>query len=132
LSDLEEYLNEAKLIEFDWHSFDCCAFPANWIVKKRNVDPMARWRNQYNDEASARAFISSSGGLTSLWLLGMSDAGLYEQPDIPIAGDVGVLNVPCASGMEEIGGIFTGKRWSMLSPNGIFCASVDPVMIWRV
>lgn len=93
---------------------------------------MARWRGAYDDEKSARKFIADCGGLVPLWLLGMSDAGLYENPDEPKEGDVGIVKVVGEHGDEEVGGIFMGKRWAMLSPNGLFCASVEPVMIWRV
>lgn len=92
---------------------------------------MARWRGNYSTEQEARDFIASAGGLPMLWLLGMIDVGLPE-PDRPRLGDVGIVVVLGEHGPEEVGAIYGGKRWHMRSPNGLFCASVEPVMFWRV
>lgn len=94
-------------------------------------DPMARWRGKYSTEQEARQLIKEAGGLSLLWMLGMIDVGLPE-PDAARIGDVGVVTVMGEQGVEAVGAIFTGKRWSMRSPNGLFCASVEPIMYWRV
>jgi hypothetical protein len=92
---------------------------------------MARWRGGYDDEAGARALIAKAGGLVQLMTLGMIDAGIPEC-DEPHIGDVGIVAVLGEHGPEEVGAIYQGKRWAMRSPNGLFCASVVPLITWRV
>lgn len=92
---------------------------------------MHLWRGRYDSEEAAREMIADGGGLPMLWLLGMIEIGLPE-PDKPKLGDVGIVEVLGEHGPEEVGAIFMGKRWAMRSPNGLFCASVEPVMFWRV
>lgn len=77
------------------------------------------------------SLIRDAGGLAMLWTLGMLDVSLPE-PDAPRIGDVGVVEAMTIDGPQQVGAIFGGKRFAMLSPNGVFCASVPAVMIWRV
>lgn len=95
-------------------------------------DPMARWRGKYSTEEQAREFIADSGGLSMLWILGMIEAGVWSEPDAPIIGDVGIVRVLGENGPEEVGAIFSGKRWVMRAPRGLYSASVPHVMIWRM
>jgi hypothetical protein len=100
-------------------------------VYQNHNDPMARWRDQYDDEPTARQYIADAHGIIELMTLGMIDAGIPEC-DEPRIGDVGIVTVLGEHGPEEVGAIYQGKRWAMRSPNGLFCASVTPLITWRV
>lgn len=128
---LHRYLIEAASQPHEWGVSDCCTFAADWVVECGYPDPMARWRGKYDTQQGAMSLIRDNGGLSMLWMLGMLDVGLPE-PDAPRIGDVGVVEAMTVEGPQQVGAIFGGKRWSMLSPNGLFCASVPAVMIWRV
>lgn len=96
---------------------------------------MAKWRGAYDSEDAARTLIADSGGLSMLWIVGMVGAGLWSEPGLPMLGDVGVVRVMGVNGPEEVGAIYGGKRWHMLSPDGLYSASIDKQnvsMIWRV
>lgn len=130
-ADLQVYLMEARATPFAWGDADCCSFSADWVQRRTGHDPMARWRGKYSTEGEARKYIADAGGLSMLWLLGMIDVGVPEV-DFPRIGDVGIVTVLGEHGKEEVGGIFGGRRWFVRSTSGIFSASFDPVMVWRV
>ena len=94
-----------------------------------HADPAARWRGKY-DEAGATALVKQHGML-ALWTLGMIDAQIPEC-DEPQIGDVGIVECVTDDGFNQVGAIFTGKRWSALSPKGVFQASMPCIQAWRV
>ena len=128
---LGEYLRLAGGRRWEWGAWDCCAFPAGWVMECGHPDPMALWRGRYASEAQAQGLIDEAGGLADLWAIGL---GALPEPDAPIAGDVAVCLVGSAGGLAENGGIFTGERWAFLGSRGLICSSVDPgriVRVWR-
>lgn len=133
-ADLQTFLMEAVSTPFQYGLHDCCTFATDWCVYAGHDDPMAAWRGQYDSEEGADALIAECGGLLPMWELGMIEAQLPEA-DEPRLGDVAVLRVMTDKGPGEVGAIYGGKRWHMLSPNGMFSASMERehiLRIWRV
>lgn len=128
---LHRYLTEKASEPFEYGINDCATLAADWVVEHGHSDPMRRWRGKYDSEQAARDLICAHGGLAMLWMLGTMDAELPE-PDILRVGDVGIVQMATEQGQEEVGAIYGGKRWVMLSEKGLFCASVKPIMAWRV
>ena len=98
---------------------------------RTGFDPMWFIRGGYDREADARKAIVQAGGLINLWRLGLSDLMLPE-PDVPRVGDVGIVEVMGESGPEDVGAIYGGKRWAMLSPGGLFCVKEKAKAQWRL
>lgn len=133
-ADLQTYLMEAASTPFQYGLHDCCSFACDWCVYAGNDDPMTAWRGLYESEQGAEELIAESGGLLAMFDLGMIEAQIPEA-DEPRIGDVAVLRVLTENGPGEVGAIYGGKRWHMLSPNGMFSASMERehiLRIWRV
>lgn len=128
---LHRYLIEKASDPFEYGVNDCATFPADWCIENGHSDPMRRWRGKYDSEESARDLICSAGGLSMLWMLGTMDAALPE-PDLLRIGDVGVVAMMTPNGPDEVGAIYLGRRWAVLCESGLLCASVKPIMAWRV
>jgi len=130
-SDLQTYMMEISSTPWIWGDNDCCSLAADWCVARGYDDPMERWRGKYDCEVGARGFINEYGGLPSLWLIGMADAGIEETSN-PEIGDIGIAEVNGDHGPELVGAIYAGRRWHMRSPLGIYSARVEPILCWRV
>lgn len=128
-TDLHRFIVNGSSLQFEYGPHDCAIWPANWCVMRGHSDPAARWRGKY-DEAGARRLIEQYG-LLDLWTLGMIDAQIPEC-DEPCIGDVGIVECLTDDGFNQCGAIFTGKRWSSLSPKGVFQASMPVLRSWRV
>lgn len=131
--DLHRYLVETASgpFSYDDDGIDCCEFAADWVLERTGFDPMWFVRGGYKTEAEARKIVSDAGGLINLWRLGLSDLMLPE-PDSPRIGDVGIVRVNGEHGPEEVGAIYGGKRWAMLSRDGLFCVKEKAVAQWRL
>lgn len=128
---LTEYLAEARSRPWQWGAWDCCAYPAEWVRRIAGADPMMRWRGTYSDEDGAIAHMNGAGGIVNLWTLGMIDI-LAPEVDEPQAGDVGVIRGLGVCGQEcHAGGIYTGKRWTFLTPNGVGQCHTEHLIAWR-
>lgn len=128
---LGDYLKAAADRRFVYGDHDCCTFPGDWVRLCGHPDPVHEWRGLYSTEAEAQALIADAGGLAELWTRGMART-ICQMTESPAEGDIGVIKVLGESGPVENGGIFTGKRWAFLSPNGIFVSSIDPAFIVKV
>jgi len=128
-TDLHRFIANGSSLQFEYGPHDCAIWPANWCIMRGHTDPAARWRGKY-DEAGARRLIEQYG-LLDLWTLGMIDAQIPECDD-PRIGDVGIVECLTDDGFNQCGAIFTGKRWSSLSPKGVFQASMPVLRSWRV
>lgn len=122
--DLGEYLIAASRKKHVYGAWDCCVFPADWIVANGWPDPMAEWRGGYVDASAA------DDGLVPLAASGLAGVGMPFTA-APILGDVGVISVLG----QEAGAIFTGRRWALVAPRGLAFISADPAIVvraWRV
>ncbi|NBC37369.1 hypothetical protein GTZ99_12490 [Novosphingobium sp. FSY-8] len=124
--DLGSYLAQAAMRHHQVGIWDCCIFPADWVVANGYPDPMADWRGTYASEAAA----DTRGGIEEAFLTGMERAGLSLAAE-PLSGDVGLIEVAG----QHAGAIWTGRRWAFVAPRGLAVASVAPeyvIGIWRV
>lgn len=128
---LGEYLRLAGTRKWDWGTWDCCAFPAGWVMENNHPDPMALWRGRYSSAEEAQALIEEAGGLVELWAIALGALPVVEEPQ---AGDVAVCMVFGPDGLEASGGIYTGDKWAFLAPRGVYAGPVEPqhvIRIWR-
>ena len=132
---LAAFLADAVRTRFEWGKRDCCLFPADWVRLNRGTDPAAAYRGRYGSETECAAVLERGGGLAAVASAGAALAGLQpvEQPE---SGDVGVVRVLSLVGDRyeavQVGAIFTGRRWAVLTPDGLLTLPAEPVMAWRV
>jgi hypothetical protein len=134
MSGLGDYLAAAATRPFDYGHQDCCTFPADWVLLRRGVDPMANLRGRYASEEEAQEIIEDAGGLVAIWTRELDAAGIGSVATAR-EGDIGVIAVIGEHGLTANGGIFTGKRWAFLAPRGLFASSIEPahvMKVWRV
>lgn len=124
---LGDYLATAGRLAFDPCVHDCCTLPADWAVLRGRPDPMALWRGAYGSEAAAQGLIDEAGGLLALWRRGMAGAGIPEAVGLE-PGDIGVVTFREAI---DSCGIFTGRRWAIMTSNGLAALRASPVKAWR-
>jgi hypothetical protein len=54
--------------------------------------------------------------------------------EVPEAGDIGVVLLVTAQGRYEMGGIFTGQKWAIVTPDGLSIVRLRPsnvLGVWR-
>lgn len=116
-ASLREYLAECSRRPFQWGTFDCCTFAADWIFTNTGWDPMADLRGRYSSEFGALRLIREAGGLENLLSARM---GRCVGRDVPLAA---VLTYP---GQEPACAIPVGARWAHLTPDGVSIVAPTP------
>ncbi|BEV00066.1 DUF6950 family protein [Novosphingobium olei] len=120
MTELGEFLQEVAHRRREIGVWDCCTFPAAWLMWRGLPDPMADFRGTYdgNDEAT---------DLVEAFEIAASSVGLVGVND-PREGDIGVVSVLG----HQAGAIFTGKRWALVADRGLAFASVERECVWKV
>jgi len=112
---------------FAWGSSDCDLSMADYVQMLTGKDPAAAWRNQYRDEAGARAFIGCAGGNVHLVTRGMSSIGLLPVSE-PLRGDVVVVDL----GSAQITGLFLAPYVALRMERGVLRTKRFPILkVWR-
>jgi len=112
---LGDYLVEAARTPWQDGVHDCSAWPAQWAGIALPDD-----------------YASHGRPLSEVWAEVIGDQ--MKIVDEPQAGDVGVVRVITPHGHDEIGGIFTGEKWALLTARGLATVrlpSSNVVAVWR-
>lgn len=129
---LAEFLSEASRKGVVWaDQHDCCMWLADWVLAKTGVDPGARLRGRYRTATGCLRVLRQEGGVLALVSRCAVAAGL-PRTDEPRAGDIGVVRLLTASGLQSVGAICTGPRWAALALDGLVSQPASPVAAWRV
>ena len=117
---------------FVWGSWDCCLYPAAWVLERTGIDPARRWRGAYDDEDGALAFVSAGRGLARVMEVAAAEAGLLRAQR-PSLGAVGVIRSDDPR-IRLMGAVCVADGfWSTVAPEGgIAVARVRPVVAWEV
>lgn len=122
--DLGDYLTLCGKHRWQWGVYDCCTFPADWLMLCRGVDPMEPWRGLYHDEAGCIDILAEAGGLVPLWTRGLGE----QSAEAARPGDVAVVGL----WGHEAGAIWTGQRWAVRAPRGLSLTdTVEVKAVWR-
>jgi hypothetical protein len=127
---LGEYIAR-PLPGWDWRTLDCCRWVDRWVVLNGHPSPIEMLDLRYDSERSALRAIRRGGGLVKLWTRGMELAGV-SVAEMPIAGDVGVVESQTVCGTNEAAGIYTGSRWVTLGLRGLDAFPAVALRAWRV
>lgn len=118
--DLGAYVQRTATLPWQWGAQDCTIWVADWCLIRWGIDPAARYRGRYDDEAGALTLIS---------------AGLLEtiNPEIPLRrmddpaeGDIGVIEIMG----RQVAAIWSGRHWLFRTPRGIGMTSRSAIAIW--
>ncbi len=127
MSDLAAYLKASVRERWQPGTHDCCTYPGDWAMTWGLGDPVAEWRGTYRSDAQAIRLITHAGGLLNLWERGLTSIGVPRVHD-PRPGDVGVVLAMTENGVEPVGAICTGDKWSFRTAAGLIFA---PAMLRR-
>lgn len=114
-SRLAAALDAARDKPFRWGEFDCGLFAGDCVLAMTDVDPVAAYRGQYDDEDGARATMLAltGGGLRAVWTAALGPA--LNNTRFAKRGDVVLVDI----GGVEATGIVAGSRVACLSEAGL-------------
>lgn len=123
-----EHLRMGAARPFAWGVLDCSLWACDWIAAERGVDPAARLRGAYHDQASCYRLLEREGGLPALAARLASDAGMAVTHS-PVPGDVGVITT-------RLGPVLVlccdPNRWALKNRHGVLFAKAAPTTSWAV
>lgn len=112
---LADYLLEGARTPWKDGVHDCSAWPARWAGIALPAD-----------------YATHGRPLSEVWAEVIGDQMTVVGE--PQAGDIGVVRVITPEGDDEIGGIFTGDKWALLTPKGLATVRLpasNVVAVWR-
>ena len=127
---LADYLRAEAARPFARGSADCVALVADWVVRRRDLDPIAQWRG-YATDAEADALLNRYGGLGRITILATKQAGLVETLT-PRPGDVALIATDVVTRAVAIR---TPKGWVVRLREGLTLYPPEQVRLlraWRV
>ncbi|RJL08407.1 DUF6950 family protein [Paracoccus siganidrum] len=118
--DLGAYVQRTAALPWCWGVQDCTIWAADWCLIRWGVDPAARYRGRYHDEAGALA-------LTRAGLLATVGPEIpLRRKDAPAEGDIGVIEI----NGRQVAAIWSGAHWLFRTPRGIGMTSRAAIAIW--
>lgn len=125
------FLRRAVRQRSDWREGCCLGLAADWLMTCGYPDPTAPWRGRWTDEVSARALVVESGGLTALMREAAARVDLMPTHAVR-RGDVGAIDITGPDGIETAAGLWTGARWVVRAPRGLWGGTAPVRAAWRV
>lgn len=120
---LDDYL--AGIGRWSWGQTDCCQFVRGWVMQARHLD---LGFGGYASEIEANRLLAARGGLVRIFLKAARSGGL-EKTRSPRRGDVGLIK---SENGPWTGAIFGGRRWFVLSQDGIAATTPANFLAWRL
>jgi hypothetical protein len=131
LAELGRFLDQALSRQFEWGSWDCLLFPADWARLATGKDPAQAYRGRYRTKLGALRLLGRAGGLPVLSAAQMTAVGFEAAPE-PLRGDVGVVLAMTDRGPSPMGAICTGPMWAVLGGRGLIMARYEHLAAWRI
>lgn len=128
-SRLAAAIEDARDKPFRWGSHDCGLFAGACVQAMTDVDPVAEFRGQYDDEDGARATMLAiaGGGLRAVWYRALGPA--MNNVRMARRGDVALIEI----GGIEVTGIVAGSRVACLTEAGVAMVPAHRIVAaWRV
>ncbi|MES2034818.1 MAG: hypothetical protein V4466_11620 [Pseudomonadota bacterium] len=128
---LASFLARAAMTPFDWGTWDCSLWLADWLVENGYADPAGHLRGRYDTALSCARLLRAEGGLMAV----VSDCAMraaLARTYSPGAGAVGVVEAMTNDGRALVGALCTGPRWAVLTHGGIMVWPAAPIIAWEV
>lgn len=126
-----EFVERVSRLGFRWSQRDCLTWLGLWSEENTGIDGAAEWRGRYRTRIGCLRALSRSGGMEACIERGALAAGMVRTGD-PVVGAVGLINLRTAKGVEPVGAIFNGVRWSALTERGVLSVRAEPVVAWNL
>lgn len=127
-----EFLNKHEKTAFNWGTFDCCLFTADWVKIQFGIDVASEYRGHYTTETGSVRALKRYGAKTtdlkSTWSF-----VLDMKPTQGLAASRGdVVLVKQTSGIELIGVCF-GNSVFAVSTQGLIRLPISQVVChWKL
>jgi hypothetical protein len=128
---LGAFLDEMAVAGWQWGERDCLSWLGLWSKRLTGIDGAAEWRGRYKTAIGCARVCRKSGGLWACIQQGATVAGMVPVSEFK-AGDVGLVRAVTTKGVQEVGGIFTGERWAVLTSAGVLTGRAEPLAAWGV
>lgn len=129
---LARFLRQEAKRSFNWRDAHCLMLVADWLVARGKPDPAAGHRTSADSEAAAKTLLANAGGLNRFARDAMARTGLAEAANPVCRGDVGLVTVLGLEGPVLAGGIWTGARWAVRGPRGLWIGRAQCHAAWLV
>lgn len=126
-----DFCDEIARLGWDWGERDCLLWLGLWSERMTGIDGGAPWRGRYRTALGCMRTLNRSGGMEACVERGALLAGMPEAP-VPAVGAVGLVTAMTERGASLVGGIYTGERWSVLTPKGVLSMRAEPVRAWNL
>lgn len=103
---LAAYLRRVLQTPFALGRHDCGTYLADWVLTARGIDPAARVRGSYANEAELAAVMGRRG--LPGFVAGLAKEAGLKRTRKPGPGAIGVV---CTDHGAPVCAIFTGRRW---------------------
>lgn len=121
---LASFLEQNRDRPFDWATWNCCQFAAEWVKEATGIDHQSAFPD-YSTEAEAREVVTDNGGLIALVTAIMKPIHVSQARQ----GDLVLCNETHASAL----GICIGVQSAFVGPNGlIYGPTLEGIAAWRV
>ena len=131
MAAVADFCDEVARLGWAWGERDCLLWLGTWAQRNTGIDGGAPWRGRYKTALGCIRTLNRSGGMEACIERGAALAGMVET-DSPLAGAVGLVEVLTPKGMGPVGAIFTGERWSVLTPGGVLSIRTSPLRCWNL
>ena len=129
MASVTEYLDWIASQGWEWGDRDCLLWLATWAERVTGIDGGAEWRGRYRTAIGCARVMRKSGGFDACIERGAMAAGMVET-DKPSPGSVGIVRAMTSRGVSDVGGIYTGTRWAVLTGRGVVSGPFEYRRVW--
>lgn len=126
---LGEFLDDMAARGWQWGERDCLLWLGLWSERVTGIDGGSPWRGHYKTALGCARALKKSGGMAACIEIGTKLCGMIPVTDLK-SGDIGIVRANTDKGVQEVGGIYTGERWAVLTDKGVLTGRVEPLMAW--
>jgi hypothetical protein len=134
---LSRFLNRAANTPFEWGSFDCLLWLADWIYIRHATDPAHSFRGKYSTMLGAAKIVRDAGGMRKLVGAQVRQAGL-RRASVGERGDIAIVSVAGDGGEHfgnQAGAVMLSGSAALICQTGLVVpriADVPVIAAWRV
>lgn len=126
-----DFCDEVARLGWEWGQRDCLLWLGLWSERCTGIDGGEPWRGRYRTALGCQRTLNRSGGMMACIERGAALAGMVDGSDAGV-GAVGLVETLTVRGMAPVGGVFTGRRWAVLTPQGVLSMRATPLRCWNL
>jgi hypothetical protein len=126
---VQSFLDDMARLGWEWGERDCLLWLGLWSRAVTGIDGGEEWRGRYRTALGCVRVMNKSGGMAACIERGATAAGMVETSE-PVTGSVGMVTAATAKGLRDVGAIYTGSRWAILSSGGVVTGPFAHSRVW--